>query len=370
MPTATQDSPVTLIEGIGPAAQTGLGQIAVHNVFDLLRTSAEDLHAAVDGIASTREVERWRTMAAFLQVEGMTNQWAEALAQAGFPSIESLHQADAADVRSAFDAALASGASPDAPDEDSLTAMRLEFAVLAWSGAVNVTVLDEADSPIRGADVRVGVRHGRTDARGRVRLTRIPLGVRARVVASKDGFQTRTGEVEGLLRDEFHLGVELLRLEAAPTANPEPQRLSEYRGDVLPQLSAHAMTTEAHGEDELRDRDVFMLRRFYRDNTTAQLTSKYLEYEAGRFFALSYRVSRDRLPDGIREREHLLLRRGKFERVAMDALRLDVFKAMRRARAALRGRPPAQTLAEKDARMHAFALEISAQRNWTNGGAR
>jgi len=303
-------------------------------------------------------------MAAFLQVEGMSAQWAEALAKAGFDSLEAVHGAGRAPLRQALDAAVAAGTAPDAPDDAALAALQVDVAVLVHTGALNVTVRDERGAPLAGAAVRAGARRVITDARGRARLLRLPLGRRVRLVVESAGHATATREVPHLLLDEFHLGAEIVSLVPEPAAAPR-RRLSEYDGDELPPLSAHAMITEARPAAGLRERDVLMLRRFYEDGTTAQLTSKFLDYGDGEFVAVSFRVPRSLLPADAAPRQHFLVRGGGLARIGMNATRLDLHKAARRARAAIAGHPPAQTIAERDQFIHEYLELVMSKRRWT-----
>jgi hypothetical protein len=368
MPTAQFDSPVTLVEGIGAATARRLEDSGIFTVFDLLRAGAEDIHAAVHEVASLAQTLRWRAAAALLQVNGMTNQWAEALVAGGVDSIEQLHSATHAELRQALDAARAAGSIPDVPDDATLHALRVDAAVLQFTGAVNVTVRDDVDLPVAGAAVKVGALRGTTDARGRARIARIPLGRSARLVVEKTGFMTETLDLERPLLDESQVAVEVVQLVSAGAVAGATVHLSEYDGDLLPPLSVGAMTTEARAAGALRDRDILMLRRFYEDGTTAQLTSKYLEYRDGTWVAVSFRVPRSQLPSGAAVRQHFIYRRGRFDAIAMNATRLDLFKAMRRARAAGAGRPPAETIAEMDARMREHAELIVAHRLWAPRG--
>jgi hypothetical protein len=338
----------------------------VYSVADLLRASAETLHGAVASIASLEETRRWRAMAAFLQVAGMTSQWAEALAVAPFTSLQALHHADRGALRQAFDTALAGGVIPAAPDELVLAEMRRDVAVLVHTGALNLSVRDESDEPLAGALLKLGTLRATADARGRARIARIPLGRRTRLIVERAGFTTAVIELDAPLLDEAYVGVEVIHLEPAVAgAAAPPELLSEYDGDVLPALSEHGMTSETREGVPLRERDVLMLRRFHENGTTVQVTSKFLDFRDGSFVAVSFRVERALLPASAAVRQHFIVRSGRLERIPMNATRLDFHKAMRRARAAMAGRAPPQTIAERDARMHEHAALIVQNRRWS-----
>jgi hypothetical protein len=64
MPTAAVDSPVSLIEGIGPQIAARLAASGVYTVFDLLRVASPTIHAMVADRASLEQATEWRAMAA------------------------------------------------------------------------------------------------------------------------------------------------------------------------------------------------------------------------------------------------------------------------------------------------------------------
>ena len=358
------DVPTTTLEGVGPATAERFTQFGVETVADLLRATIDDLHAMVGGLASPEEVRRWRAAAAFLELNGMTNQWAEALAAGGLDSVEELALADGPTWRATLDAALAGGVTPDVPDDALLADLRVDAMRVHVTGAVQVTVGDLSGEPVGGADVTVGGRSATTDARGRARVSRVPLGRRLRLVVQAEGFEVEVLEDPAVLSDEFTVGVTAVELLPVEAGEPDPQFLSELDGDLLPPLAADSMTTEARGAAELREGDVLLVRKHYADGETAQLTSKFLEYRAGTFVAVSYRVPLADLPGDVELQDHVRRRGGAFEPVFVTPGKLALWKAQRRARRATAQAPPAQTIAEREVRMQAYeeALRLELAR--------
>ncbi len=369
MPTVTADSPVSLIEGIGPQIAARLADCGVYTIFDLLRASPPTIHAMVSDRASLEQAAAWRAMAVLLQVETMTTDWAEVLVQGGVMTPSELCARSHADLAQILADGRQAGLSPDELDTSTLEELRVDAAVLAHTGAVDVTLRDDAGAAVEGAEARVGGLTARSDPRGRFRIARIRLGQRQTLVVSHPDFRLLTHDLAVLNIDYRDVAVTVLQLErvAAGAAAQASTRLSEYDGDMLPELAADSFATEARGAGELRDGDLLVLRSVYADGTTAQLTSKFLDWEDGRFIAISFRVPVAGLPAGSALHDHFILRAGAFTKVRMHATRLEIFKAMRRVQKRLSGRPRPQTAMEHDAALREYVQLLAEERRRSGG---
>ncbi len=357
MPIAAADSPVSLIEGIGPQIASRLEDCGVYTVFDLLRAAPPTIHAMVSDRASLEQAAGWRAAAGLLQIRAMTADWAEVLVRGGVTSPAAICSRPHGELARILADGHQAGVSADEPDAATIEDMRVDAAVLAHTGAVDVTLRDDAGEPIAEAEARVGDLTARSDSRGRFRITRIRLGQRQTLVVSHPGFETLAHELSALHVDHREVGVLVLPLERVAAGSAAPQvsaRLSEYDGDELPALSADSFTTEARGASELREGDLLVLRLFYADETTAQLTSKFLDWEEGQFIVVSFRVPLTDLPAGAALGDHFFHRSGAFSKVRLHATRLDIFKAMRRARKQMSSRPLPETATEREASLREY----------------
>jgi hypothetical protein len=329
-------------------------------VFDLLRASAEQIHQAVKSQASIEQVRDWRSMSILLQIVGMTNQWAEALAQSDIRSIEEFLQRSVAELLAVFDNAQSSGMISDKPGEDVIYQMLLDATQINFTGSINGTVRDSVGNSIAGVEARIGVKKVLTDVRGRFRIIKIQLGSPSRLVLQKAGLQTLVVDNPSLALDNDTIQVSIFEMQVQlPGLTVDNGRLSEFNGDDLPELSAYSMTTEARNTDQLRNGDIFVLHKFYKNRADAQLTSKFLDYEDGQFIVLNYKVPISDLPANPQLKQKFLYRNKKFKAVKLNSARMKYFRAMRKARRQLAGRPRPATLMEIDQAMMQNAVLIA-----------
>ena len=336
---------VTYLEGIGPASAAGLADIGVHSVADIVRADAALLRAATGGRISTETAERWRAMALLVEMDGCDNQLAEALARAGVNSTEQVWQRDVDELGAIFSAAANAGTIPTVPDTDALREMRLDAAVLTLSGSLNGTVLDPDGEPVVGAAVEIGDLNRTTDDRGRFRANRIPLGRPTQVLIRHPGFESLLIEDVAVLPDDAMIQVTRFNMDT-PLADGQAAsaiRLCEWEGDRLPPLSHQPVTTRAMGgPDALREGDVLLLHRYYASGDDAQLTSKFLQYDDGRFITLNWRVPLSMLPVDHGLKQVYRFRGGAFRRIRLSPSFLQNLLALRRARSTrVSGAPPA-----------------------------
>jgi Domain of unknown function (DUF4332) len=191
-------TPLSVIEGIGPATARALEGIGAYSVFDLLRTSVETIHPAVSSLASVAEVRRWRSMAALLHVVVVTPQWAEALVRADVRTIADFRGLKLSELEGIFTEARRDGVVPDVPSAVDMAEMLKHAASLLCSGAFMGTVRDRQGAPIEGATVGIGALRETTDARGRFRIVGIPMLRPPILEIAHPGFRPVRGKVRAV----------------------------------------------------------------------------------------------------------------------------------------------------------------------------
>ncbi len=340
----TNGLPVTWLEGIGPATAARLAQIDVHTVADLVRANVAQVSAAAGNRVSVETAERWRAMALLAEMEGADNQLVEALGRAGVLTTEEVWLRDVADLVAIFQQAESAGIIPAAPALDAVHAMRLDAAVLHLTASLNGTVLDTDGAPVEGARVDIGDRVYTTDDNGRFRANRIAQGRPVQLLVRHDGFESLLIEDVPVLADDALIRVSTFTLEF-PLVTGETAaaiHLCEWEGDRLPPISHEPMTTRAMGgPDTLREGDVLVLHRYYAGGDDAQLASKFLQYDEGRFVTLNWRVPVGRLPQAHALKQVFRYRNGNFKRLDLSPSSLRHLLALRRARnTRARGAPP------------------------------
>jgi hypothetical protein len=286
-------APVSLIEGIGPAHAEALAAIRVFHVFDLLRCSVGQLHAAVKARASDDQVRSWQCMASLLQVEGMTAQWAEALCRGGMGTINELASQDLESLQAIFQRAVDHHLLRDVPTANQLAAMIRDAAILSCCGTITLTLRDRAGNPVSGAKARIGVHSGQSDAHGRVRLTRLAMGVGLPLIVEHENFAVLSMSNPPICADNQALGVHVLTLpEAGEAGVEEPMQLSEYKGDTLPLGTGKPIRMALASQKELREADLLCVSSFYKRTADVKLVSLLKDYVLGEVIVHTYRVPR------------------------------------------------------------------------------
>ncbi|HYX72090.1 MAG TPA: DUF4332 domain-containing protein [Nitrososphaera sp.] len=340
----TPDTPVTVIEGIGDATAARLEQANVHFVFDLLRGSIRTVHAAVASLASEAEVRFWRQMASLLQVAEVDAQAAEALVRAGTTSVEELSHKSLDAIEDVFSQAREQGTIPNIYSANQISAMLRDAAVLRHTGTITGTVRNGEGEPVADATVRIGNIEQRSDARGRFRLLRIPLGTSLPLFIAHGDYLPRLIESPNITRDVNTLGVQVFIMEKRADAST-PQApllsLSEMDGDTLPITSGQRVRTVELDKDKLRPSDILKLSKLYKSVPEAQLVSRFKSFIDGEILIHTLRLPLNMLPAQAQAGDHFLVSNGALVKIRMDAEKLRRYKIRLRLRGkrALRLRP-------------------------------
>jgi len=286
-------SAVSVIEGIGPAHAEALAAIRVFHVFDLLRCSVGQLHAAVKARASEDQVRAWQCMASLLQVEEMTDQWAEALCRGGIGTLNELASQEFEALQALFKRAAEKHLIRERPTANQVAAMIRDAAIICCSGTITLTVRDRAGHPVSGAKARIGVHSGETDGQGRVRLVRIPMGVGLPLIVEHERFAVLSISNPPISADHQAIGVLVLTMpEVGDAAAASSERLSEYGGDSLPLGSGVPIRMAVASQKELREADLLCVSSFYKKTAEVKLVSLLKDYVLGEVIVHAYRVPR------------------------------------------------------------------------------
>lgn len=327
---AVNEIPLSEIEGIGPATETLLQKAGAYYALDLLRATAASLHPFVASVASLEQVSRWRMMAAFLQVKGMNVQWAEALAASGVETIEQLSRKSLSQLETVFQEAEGNGIIPDVPDHDQIAEIIHDATVLFCTGSLSGAVRDPQGKPVTEASVRIGFVEATTNAKGRFRLLRIPLGRSVSLVVSKNGYAKSVVNVPPVATDPELISS--LQLQLVPEdANPAPViRLSELGGDRLPEMVGYEVRTERKELADLQHGDVLIVQKFYESAPDALLVSRYRDWFEDAFIVREYRVPRSQLSSEVQEKDHLSVSDQGFRKIEFSPRHHRISLAIKR----------------------------------------
>ena len=338
--TVNIDTPVDVIEGIGPATASALAQHGIHYVLDLFRLSPESLHALVESMASLEQARSWRVMASLMEVRPVTAQWAEALVKGGIGPVETLSRLGLHQVEAIFSQAMSDRIIADSPSLEEIAEMIRNAAVIFYSGALMGTVLDSDQTPVVGVTIRLGGRETETNNHGRFRLANIALGNTPPLFLWKDGYSTLGVEQPPISSDPDTIAVYTFRLTTHQTDAQISTRLSEFSGDKLPPASGYTIRTERIDASALRKGDVLMIQKFYKREPDALLLPRFRDYENGEFILTTVRVARSALPSSIKEKSHVKVTDQGFLAIEFGPQRQQINLALRRFN---RLHPPSST---------------------------
>lgn len=345
--------PVSEIEGIGPRLAGLLEGAGLHVVGDLLRVPSNSIHAATDKLASVDQARAWRQMAALLEIPSMNPQWAEALVLAGLCTLTDLASTDFNQFVAHFDQAKATGKIPTVPDAATIAGIMAKATALANTGTVTGTVTDATPTPVAGARVQIGPAFVSTDARGRFRISQLPLRQKLLVVVSHPDRGADRKVLEAANTDAA--------IVHAFTLSPDslPYHRSQLDGQRLPKdFSAFPVKAEEMPAGAIRQDDLFKVILFYADGRHAKLTSKLLTFDDGVILVHWAKVPLQDLPAGIELRDHLIRRGNGWRKVVMNRQRLLKYKRFLRVKAKHRGRTVPSTLADRRALYDEVAREL------------
>lgn len=331
-------TPVSAVEGIGPATAAALSQAGVWTVLDLLRVRFDAVHDAVRSVASTADVRSWRRMALLLQVAEMTPQWAEALVKSKIDTIDALARKSLDEIAEPMRQAKEAGVIPDQPTAAQIAEMLKDAAVIRHTGVLAGTVFDPEWQPLPGATIEAGPARTASDAHGHFRLFRIPLGKKISLRISHPGHEALLVEAPRLATDPAVVGGQAFQMTAPGAETPASGILSELDGDEVP--ATYRRTRQvALAPEELREGDVLVVREFYSSAPDVQLVSKLKAYRDGELLVYTVRLPRSRLPGGVHLKDQLRVVHGELVRADISPAQLHRHKLRLRLRSALAGRP-------------------------------
>jgi hypothetical protein len=360
------DTPVSAIEGIGPAAERALEGTGVHTVADLLRATLGQLHNAVRALASLEEVRAWRQMALLLDVAAVTPQWAEALVHAEV-FVDDLPHRSLSELLAMFAAARADGLIPNEPTPDQAAAMQRDAAVLGLTGSMSGVVQIEDGTPVKGAKLSIGTQTAESDALGRFRLLRIPLGRRPVLRVEHPDYAPLVVENPPLRRRFDALGSTTFTLADSVAASGP--RLAEVWGDRLPTPSGVHIREHRVTLEELEPNDLLLVVELYTSAPDAKLSSRLKVWQDGEILVPTVRLPLAQLPAGVKLHDHFLWQNGSLHPVSVDRDGVRRYRARLRARKQLGNRTFPATQEGQTAFIDDYA-RLLAREGFFTGSAR
>lgn len=335
------DTPVSTIEGIGPATAAALNVAGLYTVCDLLRVSGTTLHSAVSSLASEDEVRIWRRMAALMQVAEVTPQWAEALVRGGVDAIDELSHKSLDELDTLFRDAVEHGISPSAPELPQIAEILKDAAVLQHTGALLGMVVSEGGQPVANAELRINGRDHRTDERGRFRIVRIPLGRSWPLRIKHADFALLYVEAPHIAVDPSVIAGSVFTLLEV-SSGETPVVLSELNGDALPATWDRARQVPLEPA-QLREGDLLVFRQLYQSAPEAGLVSLLRSWQDGDLLVHTLRMPISVLPVEAKLHDQFRVVGGALVAASMSPLDVHRYRIDLRMRKAFADRPAPST---------------------------
>jgi hypothetical protein len=333
---------VSAVEGIGPARAAALADAGVWTVYDLLRVPLAGLVGAAGSSVSSDEVLAWRRMAALLQVDEVTPQWAEALLRGGVETVDELSRRRLDAVDALMATAREQGVIPETPTVVQIAEMLKDAAVLCHTGLLAGAVVDPEGGALANATVQVGPSRSDTDEHGRFRVLRIPLGRPVALQITHADYATLRVEHPSIAADIGVLTAATFRMEAAGPETGEAATLSELEGDAIPATYRSARRVVLP-PDQLRNGDILVVREVSSSAAEVQLVSRMKSFRDGELLVHTVRLPSSALPADVRVKDQFHVSNGQLIRVEMTAGALHRRKIRARLKKAFAGRPRPST---------------------------
>ena len=344
---------VSFIPGVNTATVGKLAQLGVFTADDLLRSDRTSLSAHVPGL-SIASIRRWQGFAELMTIAGITVEAAAALQSAGADSAREFAAWPLARARRALTTP------PLVTDDETIIAWMKDAVRLTHTGVLNGNVRLKDGTPVEGAAVTVAGIAATSDARGRFRITRLPLDrkVTVTVLHPTLGYKLTTGIS---VAPSAALVGQIIIL---PGTKHSPEPLTELKGHHLPPVGSASITTRAEtGAPDTSD--ILMLIDRYADGDS-RLASRFLDFDAGQFVRRTYRMKADVLPAGLEPGYTISWADSQWTIAAYSAR--DIAREVRLRHIQARQPQGTLTITQVEAAMREVAVAISDREVKRHGG--
>ena len=278
-------TPVSEIEGIGPATAELLSDLGIDYLNDFLRNTPPFLASQSD--FSLEKFEEWRSSTLLLELEGMDKQLAEALVEDGVIDPEHLSILDLDELSQMVTNALADDRVDEIPGPAQLAALQVKAAKVTFGRQVQGRVQDENGVPIEGVEMKIAGHSTLSNSKGYWRVIGLNPISTIRVLAIKEGYVSHV--VDDVIPESDMYSMEIMDI-VMPAGVSEAIVLDEYLGDDLGTLDDYVIDEVNLGEEEIREGDLFKVSYHY-VNGDIKFTSMYLSMSNEYLQVFCFRVS-------------------------------------------------------------------------------
>jgi hypothetical protein len=295
---------------------------------DLLRTRTVRLARRLGGAVTIADITRWQIVCSTLEIEGMTLPWARVLGEQGNIAARDLARRKLSKIIDLFAQARQRGDVANVPDADVVAAMMVDSARIDTGGVLNATIWDRNDRPIRGARVRCTGVEATTDAKGRARLLRLPLGQPVEVTIDKTGYAPLRSKLPSLAGPNVPEAYRFSLKRGRASTKPSKRMLSEFDGDVISVRNGQRVQLVEVKNRRVRERDILHLFERLR-NGEVKLSSRYKELRDGQLTIPVWQLPSTALPQGAAVGSDYRVTSGVLQPVEVTARRLARWRIAR-----------------------------------------
>lgn len=311
---------------------------------DLLRTERRRLANEVSG-ASILLVRRWQAVAELLEVHGFNLALAEGLYANGVESLGEIASRPLGGLRALVEKMRSDGLAVPKPSDDELVGWIKDAVLLLHTGTINGTVVGPKGSPVRGVVVECMGRKAQSDARGRFRLRRLPLGKRVLMHLAHTKYIEKTVEAHHVVPPGVLVG-ELFRLTRRKSGTGSPIMLSELHGDVLPPLGSAPIVSRVQAGAPSTE-DLLRVVEFPKSGGV-RVVSRFFDFDGKAFVVRVYRIAAAKIHGRAAVGVHLLFKGGKWHPNKFGSAEVVKYRQKRREQRSWRRLPKNPTAADID----------------------
>jgi hypothetical protein len=300
------------LSGVSVQAAARLRKLGIHTTEDLLRADRRRLADKVPGVTVV-DVLAWQQIAELLEVQGVTLAQAEGLHATGVETLDELASKSLSTVHALVAKMRANGVAVGSPTDDQLVEWSKDALLLRHTGTLNGTVLGPRGGPIRGVVVRCMGIDGKTDARGRFRLRRVPLGRPALVSLSHARYVPVTAEARSVVPSGVLAGESFRLTRKKAGGASAPSVLSELTGDALPPLDGASFTERVQTASPSKV-DLLVVNELLQGGIV-RVASRLFDFDGTLHIVRVYRLPATKVRGSVAVGDHLRFVDGRWEAV-------------------------------------------------------
>ncbi len=318
---------VDSIQGIGPKIKTELNTNNIHTLLDFLAVEPGELHELIDSLASEKEVNEWHDMALLMQADVIDAQFAEALVKHGVTGLETVANATITELSDIFEAAKSVSMIPELPTLDEKVEMIRQTNRLVAARTITGKILDEENLPLSGVKVSCVDVSTNTNANGLFRLSGLQSENDTLFVSiSEENIYTITDYTLERYADSLIVQKFVLNTDHQITL----EFMSEYEGDILPEIGDYPMRVNRQKGTELRKGDLFLVRAIKKDKNRVDLQSIFNDFDGSKFLVNIFEQPADQFPEEFEERDYVVCGLAGFRKVNGDRSMVKLWKEAHR----------------------------------------